>query len=216
MADRKMDDNQCDCDIGMCTHRANCRNAPFRTTPVLSDGETLIERCAKIADPWPGFQLSANSTDADRAVVGVRSEIAKTIRALYAGSGEAVGADREQIAAMLYITRFPHRTWISASLPETALAYKQADSILALRAASVSQCDAGRVNLSGTDFMSQDEVRPIDFATTSPPPSGAREALEEIAKLAPSPQPSGMACQCNQCQMGNLARTALSQLPRNG
>jgi hypothetical protein len=40
--------------------------------------------------------------------------------------------DREQIAAILYMTRFPHRTWITASLDETTLAYKQADAILTL------------------------------------------------------------------------------------
>jgi hypothetical protein len=40
--------------------------------------------------------------------------------------------DREAIAALLYMTRFPHLTWLSASLAETALAYKQADAILAL------------------------------------------------------------------------------------
>lgn len=38
------------------------------------------ERCAKIAEPWPGFQLDKSSTDIDRAVVTVRTEIAKLIR----------------------------------------------------------------------------------------------------------------------------------------
>lgn len=49
------------------------------------------------------------------------------------------GGDREHIAAILYITRFPHRTWIAASLDETALAYKQADMIIALR--TPARCD---------------------------------------------------------------------------
>jgi hypothetical protein len=44
--------------------------------------EATIEKCAKIAEPWPGFWLDENSTDVDRAVVAVRTEIAKTIRAL--------------------------------------------------------------------------------------------------------------------------------------
>jgi hypothetical protein len=48
--------------------------------------------------------------------------------------------DREQIAALLYMTRFPHLTWISAGLTETAFAYKQADAILALSQSS-TDCD---------------------------------------------------------------------------
>jgi len=40
---------------------------------------------------------------------------------------------REDIAALLYMTRFPHLTWISAGPTETAFAYKQADAILTAR-----------------------------------------------------------------------------------
>lgn len=39
------------------------------------------EACAKIAEPWPGYWLDENSTDIDRAVVAVRTEIAEKIRA---------------------------------------------------------------------------------------------------------------------------------------
>ncbi|HDA7257290.1 TPA: hypothetical protein O5T74_002607, partial [Staphylococcus aureus] len=42
----------------------------------------VVERCAKIAEPWPGFILDDSSTDADRAVVAVRTEIATKIRSL--------------------------------------------------------------------------------------------------------------------------------------
>jgi hypothetical protein len=42
----------------------------------------VIEACAKIAEPWSGFWLDKNSTDADRAVVEVRKEIAAKIRAM--------------------------------------------------------------------------------------------------------------------------------------
>jgi hypothetical protein len=40
--------------------------------------------------------------------------------------------DREQWAALLYVTRCPHRTWITAGLDETAHAYRQADVVLSL------------------------------------------------------------------------------------
>lgn len=54
------------------------------------------------------------------------AELARTAAA------QAQSMDREQIAAVLYIKRFPHRTWQTASLTETALAYEQADAIIAL------------------------------------------------------------------------------------
>ena len=38
--------------------------------------------------------------------------------------------DREQIAAILYVTRNPHIPWHNASLHETQIAYKQADAIM--------------------------------------------------------------------------------------
>jgi hypothetical protein len=41
-----------------------------------------IEVAAKIAEPWAGYWLDKSSTDADRAVVAVRTEIAAKIRAL--------------------------------------------------------------------------------------------------------------------------------------
>ncbi len=40
--------------------------------------------------------------------------------------------DREQIAAVLYVTRYPDMIWGHAGLWETAAAYKQADAILSL------------------------------------------------------------------------------------
>lgn len=46
----------------------------------------MIEACAKIAEPWAGFWLDEYSTDADRAVVDVRKEIAAKIRALVVSS----------------------------------------------------------------------------------------------------------------------------------
>lgn len=49
------------------------------------EGQDILlerERCAKIAEPWPGFWLDENSTDIDRAVVAVRTEIAEKIRAV--------------------------------------------------------------------------------------------------------------------------------------
>jgi hypothetical protein len=40
----------------------------------------IIERCAKIADPWPGYWIDHSSTEAECAVVAVRTEIAAKIR----------------------------------------------------------------------------------------------------------------------------------------
>jgi hypothetical protein len=40
----------------------------------------IIERCAKIADPWPGYWIDHSSTEADCAVVAVRTKIAAQIR----------------------------------------------------------------------------------------------------------------------------------------
>jgi hypothetical protein len=40
--------------------------------------------------------------------------------------------DREQLAALLYVTRWPHQTWTTAGLDETAHAYRQADAVLSL------------------------------------------------------------------------------------
>lgn len=51
----------------------------------------LIRRCAKIAEPWPGFWLDENSSDADRAIVAVRTEIAKAILALSPSPTGAAG-----------------------------------------------------------------------------------------------------------------------------
>jgi hypothetical protein len=45
------------------------------------------------------------------------------------GAAQGAALDREQIAAVLYIKRFPHRTWQTASLTETTLAYEQADAL---------------------------------------------------------------------------------------
>ena len=39
--------------------------------------------------------------------------------------------DRETIAALLYITRWPRQIWAVASLEETKVAYAQADAVLA-------------------------------------------------------------------------------------
>lgn len=38
------------------------------------------EKCAKIADPWPGFEISDTSSDTERAVVNIRTAIAQAIR----------------------------------------------------------------------------------------------------------------------------------------
>ena len=38
------------------------------------------EECAKIADPWPGFEISDTSSDTERAVVKIRAVIASAIR----------------------------------------------------------------------------------------------------------------------------------------
>ena len=38
--------------------------------------------------------------------------------------------DREQIAALLYVTRYPNKIWMAASGLETAVAYEQADVII--------------------------------------------------------------------------------------
>ncbi len=46
--------------------------------------------------------------------------------------GTAMTIDREQLAAILCTARYPQGIWLSASLNETAIAYKQADAVLAL------------------------------------------------------------------------------------
>jgi hypothetical protein len=49
----------------------------------------IIERCAKIADPWPGYWIDHSSTEAECAVVAVRTEIAAKIRAMAVSSTHA-------------------------------------------------------------------------------------------------------------------------------
>lgn len=52
--------------------------------PAQSDDvrRQTIEECAKIAEPWPGYTLDKNSADIDYAIVEIREDIAKAIRAL--------------------------------------------------------------------------------------------------------------------------------------
>lgn len=53
-------------------------------------GREVIERCAKIADPWPGYPTTEPNTydiklsEVDKAVIAVRKEMASKIRALTA------------------------------------------------------------------------------------------------------------------------------------
>lgn len=58
----------------------------FAASPAApSPAEALVEQCAKIADPWPGFAAGEPSTEkTDLAVIEVRTKIAAAIRALTA------------------------------------------------------------------------------------------------------------------------------------
>jgi hypothetical protein len=49
--------------------------------------------------------------------------------------------DREQIAAVLYMTRYPNKIWRAASGMETAVAYEQADAMMALCSVSSTECN---------------------------------------------------------------------------
>lgn len=49
---------------------------------MLNDAAAIIERCAKIADPWPGFNVGQKISEPDTSVIKVRTEIAAAIRAL--------------------------------------------------------------------------------------------------------------------------------------
>jgi hypothetical protein len=52
----------------------------------------IIERCAKIADPWPGYWIDHSSTEAECAVVAVRTKIAAKIRAMAVSSTDSAAA----------------------------------------------------------------------------------------------------------------------------
>jgi hypothetical protein len=45
-------------------------------------GRKDLEEAAKIADPWAGFWPQDDATEADKAVIAVRTEIAAKIRGL--------------------------------------------------------------------------------------------------------------------------------------
>jgi hypothetical protein len=66
--------------------QAAAANAISHLMTLLGAAQTgrsdLIEKCAKIADPWPGFNVGQKISDPDLSVIKVRTEIAATIRAL--------------------------------------------------------------------------------------------------------------------------------------
>lgn len=80
----------------------------FAASPAApSPAEALVEQCAKIADPWPGFAAGEPSTDkTDLAVIEVRTKIAAAIRALTAQPATAL---EENI-----------KNWIDGKQPATA------------------------------------------------------------------------------------------------
>jgi hypothetical protein len=57
-----------------------------RPSPLPDVREATIEECAQIADPWPGFPTVGSCdlklTDADKAVIKARKDIAAAIRSL--------------------------------------------------------------------------------------------------------------------------------------
>lgn len=59
-----------------------CLKASLTPAAATKTIDEIIEACAKIAQPWAGFWLDKNSSEADRDVVEVRTEIAAKIRAL--------------------------------------------------------------------------------------------------------------------------------------
>jgi ribosomal protein L37AE/L43A len=48
--------------------------------------DDVIEQCAKIADPWPGFNVGQKISEPDLSVIEVRTKIAGAIRALCSDS----------------------------------------------------------------------------------------------------------------------------------
>jgi hypothetical protein len=57
-----------------------------RPSPPPDVREATIEECARVADPWPGFptvdSCDLKLTDADKAVIKARKDIAAAIRSL--------------------------------------------------------------------------------------------------------------------------------------
>jgi hypothetical protein len=81
--------------------------------------------------------------------------------------------DREQIAACLYMARWPHRTWITAGLDETAHAYRQADAIISLCAAQQSPDEV-------KDLVSDVERHQRNLALTERSIDQMQHTLEKI------------------------------------
>lgn len=86
-AQKEMDEASVAAKEGASELRRLAASQPDRADAVL------IERCAKIAEPWPGFTLDENSTEADRAVVAVRTEIANSIRSLAVAGAAGTKSD---------------------------------------------------------------------------------------------------------------------------
>lgn len=61
----------------------------YRTGLTYGDGyKAAVEQCAKIADPWPGFNVGQKISEPDLSVIEVRNKIAAAIRALATPSTE--------------------------------------------------------------------------------------------------------------------------------
>lgn len=129
----------------------NWRSAPAQTAPEPANGlptldeyrNNLIEECAKIAGPWPGYWLDKKSTDADRAVVAVRTEIAAKIRGLSVPSTDRHSLDSkleayrkalEDEVAIIEERYGCKRKFLENSLHGDALQWRRLTSVLALAA----------------------------------------------------------------------------------
>lgn len=61
----------------------------------------IYEKCARIAGPWPGFSLDEYSTDIDRAIVKVRTEIRDIILASAALPQQPQDGEVERLRAVI-------------------------------------------------------------------------------------------------------------------
>jgi hypothetical protein len=118
------------------------------------DRHTLVERAVRA--------YCRRNAGAEVGTLSINDLVCEIEAALEGTNGPAYQPlDREQVAALLYVARWPHRTWITARLDETAHAYRQADAVLSL----VSSTDRG-----------------------SPPLVNASDAAEAADQLAGDPE----------------------------
>jgi hypothetical protein len=112
---------------------------------VGGEREALADKLDAYAALYASDYGYAIASDLKNAAAALRVQPASPLRG------------REDIAAVLYMKRFPHRTWLSASLTETALSYEQADAVLTLFSASPPEQPAA-APIEGQKKLSDNEL----------------------------------------------------------